>query len=73
MLPILRLTIFRSDIVSGSCKQAGQRFKLDLRLVIIQDGENAVDGCTGEMARKVTLQRQAEVDDCIKLSSEHFY
>ncbi|CAO3702507.1 unnamed protein product [Rhizopus stolonifer] len=42
------------DTVSDSCKKAGQQFKLDLRIVMIQDGENTVDGCNGEMAKKAT-------------------
>lgn len=54
---ILRLTIFRGDTISGSCKKAGQKFKLDLRLVMIQDDENIVDGCTGEMAKKATAKK----------------
>ncbi|PHZ07986.1 uncharacterized protein RHIMIDRAFT_82151 [Rhizopus microsporus ATCC 52813] len=42
------------DTISGSCKKVGKKFKLDLRLVMIQDDENIVDGCTGEMAKKAT-------------------
>lgn len=57
MQHILRLTIFRSDTISGSCKKAGQKFKLDLRLVMIQDDENIVDSCTGEMDKKATVKK----------------
>ncbi|RCH90623.1 hypothetical protein CU097_000982 [Rhizopus azygosporus] len=54
---ILHLTIFRGDTISRSCKKAGQKFKLDLRLVMIQDDENTVDSCTGEMAKKATVKK----------------
>jgi hypothetical protein len=48
---ILRLTIFRGDTISGNCKKAGQK------LVMIQDDENIVDSCTGEMAKKATVKK----------------
>lgn len=49
--------ISRGDSISDSCKKAGQKFKLYLRLVLIQDGDNTVDGCTEKMAKKVTVKK----------------
>ncbi|KAG2193714.1 hypothetical protein INT47_013182 [Mucor saturninus] len=40
------------DIISDS--STGRKFKLDLRLVMIQNDEDIVDSCTGEMAKKAT-------------------
>jgi len=54
---ILRLTVFRGDTISDSCKKAGHKFKLDLRLVMIQNDKNIVDNCTGEMAKKATVTK----------------
>ncbi|CAO3652152.1 unnamed protein product [Mucor hiemalis] len=48
---------FRGDTISDSCKKAGHKFKLDLRLVMIQNDENIVDSCTGEMAKKATEKK----------------
>ncbi|KAI9024299.1 hypothetical protein CLU79DRAFT_844944 [Phycomyces nitens] len=45
------------DTISDSCKKAGHKFKLDLRLVMIQNDENTVDGCTGEMAKKAAVKK----------------
>lgn len=51
------VTIFRGDTISGSCKKAGKNFKLDLRLIMIQDEENFIDSCTGEVAKKATVKK----------------
>lgn len=53
---ILRLTSYRGDAISSSCKKAGKKFKLDLRLVMVHD-ESIVDGCTGEMVKKATAKK----------------
>lgn len=45
------------DTISDSCKKAGHKFKLDLRLMMIQNDENIVDSCTGEMAKKATVKK----------------
>lgn len=54
---ILHLTICRGDTISDSCKRAGHKFKLDLRLVMTQNNEHAVDG--QESNSKKDIQRQA--------------
>lgn len=54
---IIRLTVCRGDTISDSCKKAGHKFKLDLQLVIIQNDENIVDDCTGDMAKKATIKK----------------
>lgn len=39
------------DTMSNSSKKAGNKFKLDLHLVVLPNDEAALDGCTGEMAK----------------------
>lgn len=40
--------------MSNACKNVGLRFKLDLRVLILREDKTAVDGATGEIARKAT-------------------
>ena len=55
-MQLIRLTIFRSDTISGSCKEAGERFKLDLCLVMLEDDKLSVDNSTAEIAKKATVK-----------------
>lgn len=43
--------------MSGSCKKAGYQFKLDLRLIVLPNDEVALEGCTGEIARRATVKK----------------
>lgn len=45
------------DTISTSCKKAGHKMKLDLRLVFVEEDGPAIDTCTGEMARKASMKK----------------
>lgn len=45
------------DTMSNSSKKTGNKFKLDLRLVVLPNDETALDGCTGEMAKKASAKK----------------
>lgn len=45
------------DTISTSCKKAGRKLKLDLKLVFVEENVHAVDTCTGEMAKKATVEK----------------
>lgn len=42
--------------MSARSKKVGHKFKLDLRLLLVDDEAN-IDGCTGELARKATIKK----------------
>ncbi|KAI8058823.1 hypothetical protein BDF21DRAFT_370258, partial [Thamnidium elegans] len=49
--------LYRGDIASEPCKKTKLRFKADIRIVVMSDDEDIVDGATAEVEKKVTPKK----------------